>query len=210
VIWCNGGVFPRVPRILARLLPALVLACAGVVLAQGSAHAVCRCLQDDGNDIQSGLRAADAVFSGVLVDSSGVRGNKSDFATYEVRADTLFKGDVPTATVEVRSKNNDCALGDLKTDKRYVFFVTEQGSEFRADRCGGTTTRTAGLVAQVEGSTGEGTPLGRSNQPEEPVAVEFTKVADAEPNSLARIAAPGAALVLIGLLGLLVVRRVRD
>jgi hypothetical protein len=200
--------FPRVPRLLSRLLPALVLACAGVVLTQGSAHAVCACLRDDGNNVQSGLRAADVVFSGVLVDSAGVRG-KSDFATYEVEADTLFKGDVPTANVEVRSKNNDCALGDLKADRRYVFFVTEQGSEFRADRCGGTTTRSAGLVAEVEASTGEGTPLGRSDQPDEPVAVEFTKVADAEPDSLTRTAAPGAALVLIGLLGLLVVRRVR-
>jgi len=199
---------PSVPRLLSRLLPALVLACAGVVLTQGSAHAVCGCLQDDGGGVQSDLRAADAVFSGVLVDSSGVRG-KSDFATYEIEADTLFKGDVPTSTVEVRSKNNDCSLGDLKADKRYVFFITEQGSEFRADRCGGTTTRTAGLVSDVEASTGEGTPLGRSNQPDEPVAVEFTKVADAEPDSLTRTAAPGAALVLVGLLGLLVLRRVR-
>jgi hypothetical protein len=189
---------PSVPRLLSRLLPALVLACAGVVLTQGSAHAVCGCLQDDGGGVQSDLRAADAVFSG-----------KSDFATYDIKADTLFKGDVPTSTVEVRSKNNDCSLGDLKADKRYVFFVTEQGSEFRADRCGGTTTRTAGLVSDVESSTGEGTPLGRSNQPDEPVAVEFTKVADAEPESLTRTAAPGAALVLVGLLGLLVLRRVR-
>jgi hypothetical protein len=195
--------FAKAPRLLA----ALVLACVGVVIAQVPSHAVCRCVQ---SDVKTDIKRADAVFSGVVVDSSGTaRSSKSDFATYEIEADTLFKGDVPTSTVEVRSKNNDCSLGDLKADKRYVFFITEQGSEFRADRCGGTTTRTAGLVSDVEASTGEGTPLGRSNQPDEPVAVEFTKVADAEPDSLTRTAAPGAALVLVGLLGLLVLRRVR-
>jgi len=201
---------PSLPRLLSRLLPALVLACAGIVLAQGSAHAACRCLQDDGDDVQSSVRGADAVFSGVLVGSSGVRGKTSDFATYDIEADTLFKGDVPTSDVEVRSKNNDCALGDLEADKRYVFFVTEQGSEFRADRCGGTAGRTAALVSQVEAATGEGRPLGRPQESDEPVVVEFTKLADAEPDSLTRTAAPGGALVLVGLLGLLVVRRVRD
>ncbi len=115
-----------------------------------------------------------------------------------------------TSTVEVRSRNNDCSLGDLKADEPYVFFVTEQGSELRADQCGGTASSSGRLVRQVEQVLGEGTPLGRSNEPEEPVTVEFTKVSDAEPDSLTRIAAPGAALVLVGLLGLLVVRRVRD
>jgi hypothetical protein len=201
-------VFTKTPRLLARLFSALVLACAGIVLAQGSAHAVCRCVQDD---VQSEIRSADAVFSGVLVDSSGAAaGSKSDFATYEVEADIVYKGDVRTSTVDVRSRNNDCSLGDLESDERYVFFVTEQGSDLRADQCGGTAASSGKLVGQVEQVLGEGTELGGSNQPDEPVAVEFTKVSDAEPDSLTRIAAPGAAIVLVGLLGLLVVRRVRD
>jgi hypothetical protein len=201
-------VFTKTPRLLARLFSALVIACAGIVLTQGSAHAVCRCVQDD---VQSEIRSADAVFSGVLVDSSGAAaGSKSDFATYEVEADTVYKGDVRTSTVDVRSRNNDCSLGDLESDERYVFFVTEQGSDLRADQCGGTAASSGKLVGQVEQVLGEGTQLGGSNQPDEPVAVEFTKVSDAEPDSLTRIAAPGAAIVLVGLLGLLVVRRVRD
>ncbi len=196
--------FTKTPRLLA----AIVLACAGVVLAQTPSHAVCRCVQ---SDVRTDIKRADAVFSGVLVDSSGTAGgSKSDFATYEIEADTVYKGDVRTSTVDVRSRNNDCSLGDLESDERYVFFVTEQGSELRADQCGGTAASSGRLVSQVEQVRGEGTALGGSNQPEEPVTVEFTKVSDAEPDSLTRIAAPGAALVLVGLLGLLVVRRVRD
>jgi hypothetical protein len=201
-------VFAKTPRLLPRLLSALVLACVGVVLVQVPSHAVCRCVQ---SDIQTDIKRADAVFSGVLVDSSGTaRASKSDFATYEIEADSVYKGDVRTSTVDVRSRNNDCSLGDLKADERYLFFVTEKGSELRADRCGGTDASSGKLVRQVEQVLGEGTPLGRSNEPEEPVVVEFTKVSDAEPDSLTRIGAPGAALVLVGLLGLLVVRRVRD
>jgi hypothetical protein len=203
VICWNGGVFATTSRLLA----ALVLACVGVVLVQVQSHAVCRCVQ---SDVRTDIKRADAVFSGVLVDSSGTGGGRSSFATYEVAADTVYKGDVRTSTVDVRSRNNDCALGDLRTDEPYLFFVTAQGSELRADQCGGTAASSGRLVRQVEQVLGEGTPLGRSNQPEEPVAVEFTKVSDAEPDSLTRIAAPGAALVLVGLLGLLVVRRVRD
>jgi hypothetical protein len=204
VIWCNERVLPQVPR----LLIALVLACAGLLLVQGSAQAACRCVQ---GGVRDDVKRADAVCSGVLVDSSGTSGgSKSDFATYQIEADTLYTGDVRTADVEVRSKNDDCSLGDLEADRRYLFFVTEQGSELRADRCGGTATRTAKLARQVERVAGEGTPLGGSKQPEEPVAVEFTRVSDAEPDSLGRVAAPGVALVLVGLLGLLVVRRVRD
>ena len=192
--------FSQIPR----LLLALALACAGVVLAQAPATAVCRCQQ---SDLRDDVKGADAVFSGVLVDSTG---GKSRTSTLEIEADMVFKGDVRTSSVDVRSRNDDCSLGGLKTDERYVFFVTEDGSELLADRCGGTKEATGKLVTLVEQETGEGTPLGGSNQPEEPVTVEFTKVSDAEPDSLTRIAAPGAALVLVGLLGLLVVRRVRD
>jgi hypothetical protein len=197
-------VFANAPRLLA----ALVLACVGVVVAQVPSQAVCRCVQ---SDVKTDIKRADAVFSGVLVDSSGTgRGSKSDFSTYEVEVDTVYKGDVRTSSVEVRSRNDDCSLGDLKSDKRYVFFVTEQGTDLRADQCGGTAAGSSKLVGQVENVLGEGSPLGGSNQPAEPVDVTFTKVADAEPDSLTRTAAPGVALVLVGLLGLLVVRRVRD
>jgi hypothetical protein len=209
VICWNGRVFVKAPLVLPRLFSALVLTCVGIVLAQVPSQAVCRCVQQ--NDVQTDIKRADAVFSGVVVESSGTtRGSKSDFATYEIEADTVYKGNVRTSTVDVRSKNDDCSLGELKSDKPYVFFVTEQSSELRADRCGGTAASSGKLVRQVEQVLGDGSTLGGTNKPDEPVEVEFTKVADADPDSLTRIAAPGAALVLVGLLGLLVVRRVRD
>lgn len=201
ICW-NGGVLAKTPRLLA----ALALACAAVVMAQVPSHAVCRCVQ---SDLGTDIKRADAVFSGVVTDSSGTSGG-SAFTTYEIEADTVYKGDVRTSALEVSSRNDNCSLGDLKADQRYVFFVAEQGSELRADQCGGTAASSGRLVRQVEQVLGEGSPLGRSKEPQEPVAVKFTKVADAEPDSLTRTAAPGAALVLVGLLGLLVVRRVRD
>lgn len=191
----------------SRLFSVLVLACVGVVLAQVPSQAACRCVS---SDVKTDIKRADAVFSGVVVDSSGTGGGKSEFATYEIKADTVYKGNVRTSTVEVRSKNDDCSLGELKSDEPYVFFVTEQSSELRADQCGGTAPSSGKLVRQVEQVLGQGSTLGGSNKPEEPVEVQFTKVSDAEPDSLTRIAAPGVALVLVGLLGLLVVRRVRD
>ncbi len=191
-----------------RLLLALVLAGSGIVLVQHPAQAVCRCEQ-------AGTRAlaadADAVFGGVLLDTSRVpSGDRGRQATaYSIEAGTVYKGEVTTADVEVVSPATDCALRGLRIDRAYVFFATARGSELRADRCGGTARATGSFVRTVEQKLGEGTPVNTSPDPEEPQAV-FTPVAGAEPETLTRLAAPGAALVLIGLLGLLLVRRARD
>ena len=193
----NGGVFPR-------LLISLALACAGVVLAQMPAHA-CRCAQEG---VRDQAARADVVFSGVLVDSRrGTRGPDGKDATfYEVEAETLYQGDITTDSVDVVSAANSCSLGKLKSDRRYVFFAVEKGGELRADQCGGTGRARGDLLRTVEKVLGEGTSLGTPS-PEEPAAPEFTRVAGAEPEALTRLAAPGLALVLAGLLGLGVVRR---
>lgn len=187
-----------------RSLIALFLACSGVVLTQMPAHA-CRCVD---SSVQRDVQRADVVFAGVLLDTkAGTVGDRDrDANLYEIEADTLYKGSLLTSEAEVTSRLDSCALGNLPADRRYLFFVTEDGADLVADQCGGTAKATDKLVSRVESLRGPGTDLG-PKKPSEPVTVEFTQVAGAEPETLSRLAAPGVALVLLGLLGLFVVRR---
>jgi hypothetical protein len=200
-VTCWNG---HVLRLAPRLLFALVLACTGVVLTQMPAHA-CRCVQ---HGVQDHADRADVVFSGVLVDTSpGTSGRKEKRATiYEIDAETLYQGNITTDSVDVVSLDTSCSLGDLKRDRSYVFFVKEKGAELRADQCGGTERARDDYLRKVQRVLGEGTTLGAPTTGE-PIEPEFTPVAGAEPETLTRLAAPGAALVLVGLLGLIVVRR---
>lgn len=187
------------------LLVALLLACSGVVLSQMPAHA-CRCVDAS---VKQQADRADAVFSGVLVDTSrGTIGRNDRRATlYDVAADTVFKGTLAQSEVEVASeRDSSCGLGTLPADRRYLFFVQERSGGYVTDLCSGTARAGAQLTTQVENVLGAGTDLTPREEPER-VTVEFTRVADAEPETLTRLAAPGAALVLLGLLGLFVVRR---
>ena len=189
---------------LRRLLIALLLACPAVVLSQMSAHAACSC--KPGN-VQQSAQRADAVFSGLLQNQStgptGTDGARE--TTYEIEAETGYKGDIRTADVVVTSPKNGCTLGKLEAERKYVFFVTMDGAAFTTDRCGGTGPANPTLVRKVEQVLGTGSQLG-APPPAEAEAAEFTKVDDAEPDSLTRLAAPGVALVIVGLLGLVFVR----
>ena len=186
------------------LLVALVLACSGVVLTQVPAHA-CTCAD---LSVKQHATRADAVFSGVLVrTSTGTMGQDRKVTVYDVAADTVFKGDLGRPQVQVVSdRGTTCGLGRLPADRRYVFFVVESRGSYVIDRCSGTGRAAAPLTGQIENVLGKGTDLTPREEPER-VTVEFTRVADAEPATLTRLAAPGAALVLLGLLGLFVVRR---
>ena len=204
MIWSDVHVFPT----LRGLLVALILACAGVVLSQMPAHA-CNCVDAS---VKQHTKRADLVFSGVLLESSkGAAGTKDRKSTlYDIEAATLYKGNLTTQDVEVVSSGNTtCGLGILPADRRYLFFVAEEGDGLVTDKCSGTARAGDQLMGRVENVLGAGTDLTPREDPPppEPVVVEFTKVADAEPETLPRLAAPGAALVLLGLLGLFVVRR---
>ncbi|MGH3362109.1 MAG: hypothetical protein ACRDOM_06585 [Nocardioides sp.] len=187
--------------LLSRLLVVLALACSGLVLAPAPAFA-CKC---DVPSVQQAANRADAVFSGVVLDSRTERAGSRDRGqdVYRVEAKTAYQGDV-AAEVEVVSPLTSCGLGGLKPDRAYVFFVAARGTELRADQCGGSGPASDRRIAAIEDELGQGTSLTATA---EPTKVSFTPVDNGAPQSLTRLAAPGVALVLIGLLGLLVVRR---
>lgn len=181
-----------------RLLAAAALAGCGVAVGASPAMA----------DTQADAKQASAVFTGTVTDVSVVRpqSGKSATATYDVQVETVYKGSISTETVQVTSSriSRTCERLVLDPDRAYVFFVENDRSSLTADTCGGTGPASGRLVAGVRQLLGEGRP---------PVAAQleqavFTRVADAEPPTLTRTAAPGIALVLAGLLGLVVVRRV--
>ena len=175
---------------MRRLLVTLLLALSSVVLTQMPAHA-CSCVKHD--TVQKQVKRADVVFAGRLV--------KGSFA-----ADTLWKGDLVSNDVRVLPGAKSCAL-DLKADRRYVVFaMTKQGS-LVADSCSGTARASKPLVKKVTKVLGKGESLGPTDGEQTKPTYKPTGVG--EPTSMTRLAAPGLAAILIGLLGLVFVRRRR-
>ena len=181
-----------------RLAAALLLACLGlVVTVQAPAAADCTC-QPGGLGQQ--VERADAVFIGT-VDNVEVAGNDH---TYDVTASRAYQGE-PERSTQVFSAGgkNACGLGELAVGTSYVFLATGTEAPFEADSCGGTSEANPSKVSRIEGLLGEGTPV----EPPPPPTAERTLVEDSPPAGFARTAAPGAAAAIIGLLGLVVVRR---
>ena len=175
---------------MRRLLVTLLLALSSVVLTQMPAHA-CSCIKND--TVQKQVKRADVVFAG-------------RFANRTFAADTLWKGDLVSNDVRVLSPGKSCGL-DLKADRRYVVFAqTKQGS-LVADSCSGTARVSPSLVKQVTKALGKGEPLGPPRG--EQAKPTYTPTDAGAPASMTRLAAPGLAAVLIGLLGLVFVRRRR-
>jgi hypothetical protein len=193
---------------LRRLLAALFVAGAFLVVGPAggavSAAAPCTCT----GTTQDFVRAANAVFTGRVVaitPSAGTAGNASA-RTNTVQIARVYKGGmITTETVDVvtpRSFGN-CAR-PLRQGRDYVFFV-ESDEGFTATDCGGTARTSAPLVRKVERLLGGGRPPVPVEP--DPVEVTLTPVNTDDPASLTRLAAPGVALVIVGLLGLTVVRR---
>ncbi len=195
----DGGV--RVP--LLRLLSALALACAGSVLTGLPAQA-CTC--GPTGSVASHARQADVVFSGVLREQ--VRERKRDTFTFDV--ERIYRGRIAETPVEVTSSaTNTCGLGRLKADRDYVVFATGTDQRLRAEQCVGTGRATPAYVADVEDVLGAGNRIPQPGGEENGGAVDpvYTRVEGGTPPEFTRIAAPGGAMVLLGLLGLVLFRK---
>ena len=183
----------------ARLAAALLFACLGLVAtaAAPATAADCTCKQ---GTLERQVARADAVFIGT-VDNVEVA---DDDHTYDVTATRTYKG-TPERSTQVFSAGgkNACGLGELRAGTNYVFLATGTAAPFEADSCSGTTVRNDTKVTKIEKILGEGTPV----EPPPPPEAVFTKVEGSAPPGFARMAAPGAAAAIIGLLGLVVVRR---
>jgi hypothetical protein len=154
--------------------------------------------------VQQDIKAADAVFRGVVTKVRGVHGSgRHRTRDYRVAADRVYQGSLVTDKVVVtaRVRSTGCTVPTLLKGTRYIFFARENGARLMATTA--TARATHHLTRQVVNLLGDG----KQPQPKPPASAEFSTVADATPPSLSRLLAPGAALVIVSLLGLLVVGR---
>jgi hypothetical protein len=188
---------------LRRLLVLVVVALTTVVVSDASAHAACRCKD---LSLPQQVNKAGAVFSGTLTMASGptTSGDRQTMS-YDVKVDRAYKGDITSPRVTVKSDASEaaCGLTGMTADTRYLFFVRVSdldAADLFANSCGGTGPAKSARTQKIVALLGPGsTPI-----PPTPEEATFTPVADAEPATLTQLAAPGAAMVLVGLLGLMV------
>ena len=182
-----------------RVAAALLLACLGLVLTTtvSASAADCTCKQAG---LEKQIAAADFIFIGT-VDRVEAQGNGF---LYDLTASRTYQGTPERETQVLSAGGRDaCGLGELGVGTGYLFFATGTETPYAADACGGTSVANPTKVDKLEKLLGAGTAV----EPPPPPTAELTKVEEVAPAGFARAAAPGAAAVLIGLLGLLVVRR---
>ncbi len=152
-------------------------------------------------------KQARAVFTGQVTAVTKEEKPADETGAYylqDVTVTRVYQGDIETESVQVRSERvpKACSLGELAVGTEYVFFAVSSGDPWIAESGGGTVPVDPVILEKVVRLLGEG----RDPVPPAPESAEFTPVSTADPTTLSRAAAPGGALVLIGLLGLVVVR----
>jgi hypothetical protein len=193
---CRLGV-----AVVALVAGAAVLGAGG---GTASAAASRRC---PSGTVKHDIAAADTVFRGVVTKVRGPSGTgKHRTRDYRVAVDRVYKGSLVTDKVVVTARVGStappaCALPVLVKGERYIVFATEKGARLLAT----TATAKAGhrLTHRVVKRLGDG----KQPQVKPPANAELTPVADAAPPRTSKLLAPGAALVIVSLLGLVVVGR---
>ena len=123
---------------LRRLLVLVVVALTTVIVSDASAHAACRCKD---LSLPQQVNNAGAVFSGTLTMASGptTSGDRQTMS-YDVKVDRVYKGDIKSPRVTVKSDASEaaCGLTGMTADTRYLFFVRVSDADLFANSCGGT------------------------------------------------------------------------
>lgn len=187
--------FARVLRLLVALLLAGPLALVGLAVTASPA-AACSCAP---LSLKQQVSQADTVFLGRVSAAGTPSGND---LVYDVVASRVFKGELEAAQVQVSSAAGQAACGieGVEPDADWLFLTTAGATS----TCAGSAPASTEVMERVQRQLGIGTRIA-APAPEQAVR---TRVESGPPTELARLAAPGAALVLLGLLGLAVVSRV--
>jgi hypothetical protein len=207
VTCCNGGVTPSRLRSFAAALVVAAAVGTGAAAATPPAAADEPTVKCPFISVGDSSKRSMAVFTGLVTEVAKEEkpaGEPGAYYLQDVTVTRVYRGEIDTEAVQVRSEKvpKQCSLGELSVGTEYMFFAVSSGDPWIAESGGGTVPVDPEVVDKVERVLGEGrAPVA----PPKPSA-EFTPVEVGEPTTLSRAAAPGLALILVGLLGLIVVR----
>lgn len=151
-------------------------------------------------DAASGEEADADADSGVIPAGPGSLDTVEAGEVMRVVARRVFKGELDQARVEVTSDNTgSCGWYDPETDERLLLLVRDG----HVGLCTGSRPATTKVVQQVQRQLG----VGEKMPAPPPREASRVRIESSEPVDFGRLAAPGGAMVLVGLLGLAVVSR---
>lgn len=127
--------------------------------------------------------------------------------TAVVEVDRVFKGEAMQRE-RVTTANQAAACGvSLVADERYLVIGRRTDASIDTASCDGTVPLRSDTIRRLRQVTGS-----RGTAPtavEAPSEATMSRLDDGDPPTFTRVAAPGAALVIVGLLGLVLARRRR-
>ena len=184
-----------------RRVMVLVLVALGCVLLTDAPAQAC---DRDVLPLPTALKRAGFVFSGTVEKVSDV----SRSTEYVVQVDRVYEGKVQEkATVVSPATKADCGLTGIRRGDD-VMFVAQRGNGevIRTRSYEGTRPLTPAVLAAVRTELGTGSKPASSTPDPADEPVEMTVVDDSEPMSLAKLALPGAVLLVGGLVTLVLAR----